>query len=210
MEVLYEDNHILVVYKPKGVLSQADGSDKVNLLDMVKEYIKEKYHKTGNVYVGLVHRLDIFTSGIMVFARTSKAARRLSEDIVNHEFKKKYRATVEGKLENTEYVRITHNLKKNEKERKGYVDPNGQVAVLSYKVIRNYKIKNQEVSDIEVVLETGRFHQIRVQMSAIGHPLYGDRKYGSKNEIDMNAFPLEAYYLSFTHPITKQIMVFER
>ena len=98
---------------------------------------------------------------------------------------------------------------KNELERKSYIDKNGQQAILRYRLLSNYKIGNQDVSDIEIDLKTGRFHQIRCQMASIGHPLYGDRKYGSKNDIDENDFPLEAYYLSFPHPTTKEILEFK-
>ena len=208
MKIYYEDNHIIVVYKEKGILSQADGSDKLDLLNILKDYIKEKYNKPGNVYLGLVHRLDINTSGIMVFAKTSKAAKRLNEAIKNHEFNKKYIATVEGTITNKEYITLKSILKKNEKEHKSYISKEGQEAILEYRLIKNYKINNKDVSDIEINLKTGRFHQIRCQMSSIGHPLYGDFKYGSKNKIDENNFPLEAYYLSFTHPVTKELLEF--
>lgn len=209
MKIFYEDNHIIVAYKPKGVLSQADGSNKPDMLTLLKEYIKDKYNKPGNVYLGLVHRLDTNTSGIMVFARTSKAAARLSEAIKNHELKKKYIATVEGIISNTEYKELESYLLKNELERKSYINKNGQQAILRYRLLSNYKINNIDVSDIEIDLKTGRFHQIRCQMSSIGHPLFGDKKYGSKNNIDENNFPLEAYYLSFPHPTTKEILEFK-
>ncbi|MBQ9899687.1 MAG: RluA family pseudouridine synthase [Acholeplasmatales bacterium] len=209
MKIFYEDNHIIVAYKPKGILSQADGSGKKDMLTLLKEYIKVKYNKPGNVYLGLVHRLDTNTSGIMVFARTSKGASRLSESVRNHELKKKYIATVEGIINNKDYIELESFILKNELERKSYIDKNGQQAILRYRLLSNYKIGNQDVSDIEIDLKTGRFHQIRCQMASIGHPLYGDRKYGSKNNIDENDFPLEAYYLSFPHPTTKEILEFK-
>ena len=209
MKIFYEDNHIIVAYKPKGILSQSDGSGKKDMLTLLKEYIKVKYNKPGNVYLGLVHRLDTNTSGIMVFARTSKGASRLSESVRNHELKKKYIATVEGIINNKDYIELESFILKNELERKSYIDKNGQQAILRYRLLSNYKIGNQDVSDIEIDLKTGRFHQIRCQMASIGHPLYGDRKYGSKNNIDENDFPLEAYYLSFPHPTTKEILEFK-
>ena len=211
MKIFYEDNHIIVAYKPKGILSQADGSGKKDMLTLLKEYIKVKYNKPGNVYLGLVHRLDTNTSGIMVFARTSKGASRLSESVRNHELKKKYIATVEGIINNKDYIELESFILKNELERKSYIDKNGQQAILRYRLLSNYKIGNQDVSDIEIDLKTGRFHQIRCQMASIGHPLYGDRKYGSKNNnlVDENDFPLEAYYLSFPHPTTKEILEFK-
>lgn len=208
MKIYYEDNHIIVVYKPKGVLSQADGSNKSDMLTLLKQYIKVKYNKPNNVYLGLVHRLDINTSGVMVFAKTSKAAARLSDQVKNHILKKRYIATVEGIINNKEYIKIESKILKNEKERKSYINNNGSDAVLEYRVLSNYKINNKDVSDIEINLHTGRFHQIRCQMASIGHPLYGDKKYGSKNLVDENDFPLEAYYLSFIHPTTKEVLEF--
>lgn len=210
LDIIYEDNHIIVVYKPKGILSQADGSCKKDMLTLIKDYIKEKYNKPGNVYLGLVHRLDINTSGIMVFAKTSKAASRLSEAIKNHTFIKKYKATVEGILNNKEYITLENYITKDEKERKSYITQNGQYASLEYKALNTYKIKNTTVTDIDITLHTGRFHQIRCQMSNIGHPLYGDTKYGSKISLNNNDIPLEAYYLSFPHPTTKEILEFKR
>ena len=210
LDIIYEDNHIIVVYKPKGILSQADGSNKEDMLSIIKDYIKEKYNKPGNVYLGLVHRLDINTSGIMVFAKTSKAAARLSESIKNHTFMKKYKATVEGLLDNDNYIKLEDYILKNEKERKAYISAKGQYAYLEYKALKSYKIKNILVTDVDIILHTGRFHQIRCQMSNIGHPLYGDIKYGSVLSINNDSFPLEAYYLSFPHPTTKEILEFKR
>jgi len=209
MKIYYEDNHIIVAYKEKGILSQADGSNKPDMLTILKDYIKEKYNKPGNVYLGLVHRLDTNTSGVMVFARTSKAASRLSEDIKNHNFHKKYIATVEGILDNKDYVLLKSYILKNEQERKSYINKNGQEAILEYRMINNYKIDGKDVSDIDINLKTGRFHQIRCQMASIGHPLYGDKKYGSKAVIKEEDFPLEAYSLSFIHPTTKERMEFK-
>lgn len=203
IEVLYEDNHILVVLKPKGILSQADGTAKKDMLSLLKEYLKEKYHKPGNVYLGLVHRLDLFTSGIMVFAKTSKAASRLFMQVEQHVFQKKYLAIVEGILEGCQT--ITSRIKKNEKEKKSYIDPKGKLAILTYTVLST----SSDKSLLDIHLETGRFHQIRCQLASIGHPLYGDVKYGSSHKISSNDFPLEAYYLSFYHPITKELLTFE-
>ncbi len=203
IKIFYEDNHIIVVYKPKGILSQADGSDKSDMLTIVKNYIKHKYNKPGNVYLGLVHRLDLYTSGIMVFAKTSKAASRLSKQVIEHLFKKKYLAIIEGNID--EYGILKNNIYKNECERKSYVDAKGKEAILEYKLL-DYK---NNCSLIDVDLKTGRFHQIRCQFSYIGHPLYGDIKYGSKNKINSMNFPLEAYYLSFFHPITNEKLEYE-
>lgn len=209
MKILYEDNHIIVCYKEKGILSQGDGSSKPDMLTLLKDYIKVKYNKTGNVFLGLVHRLDINTSGIMVFARTSKAASRLSEQIKNNQFQKKYKATAEGILENKYYIVLENYITKNEHEKKSYITNDGQYSKLEYRVIKSYKINNINVTDLDIILHTGRFHQIRCQLANINHPLYGDKKYGSKNNINPQDFPLDAYYLSFYHPTTKEFLEFE-
>ena len=206
LNILYEDNHIIVCVKEAGILSQEDISGKDDMLTLIKGYIKEKYHKEGNVFLGLVHRLDINTSGVMVFARTSKAAKRLTEAITNDEFHKKYHALVEGTFTNNEEVVVKSYITKDEKQRKSFIDKNGKYSELSYKPIKEYKIGNQTVTLIDVMLKTGRFHQIRCQMASIGHPLYGDKKYGSLNPNDK--YYLCAYSLSFPHPITKEIMTF--
>ncbi len=208
IKIIYEDNHIIVAYKPKGILSQSDGSNKSDMLTILKDYVKNKYNKPGNVYIGLVHRLDINTSGIMVFAKTSKAASRLSDAIKNHNFQKKYLATVEGVLDNKEYKLLENKIKKNEKIRKAYISNDGELAKLEYRALKSYKINDTLVTDVEIILHTGRFHQIRCQMSSIGHPIFGDNKYGSKNIINNDDFPLEAYSLSFIHPTTKEYLEF--
>ena len=208
--IMYEDNHIIVCYKDKGILSQKDSSNKLDMLTMLKAYIKEKYNKPGNVYLGLVHRLDINTSGVMVFAKTSKAASRLSEDIKNHKFEKKYLATIEGHIYTLEYTKLQCKLLKSESEKKAYVDSNGQESILYYKALKNYQINNCDVCDVDIILKTGRFHQIRASFAHINHPLYGDVKYGSKNKVDSLKFPLQAYSLSFFHPITKEWLTFEK
>ena len=208
VQILYEDNHILVCVKPKGVLSQADGSDKPDMLTILKNYIKEKYNKPGNVYLGLVHRLDINTSGVMVFAKTSKAASRLSDAIKMHEFQKRYKAVVEGTFDSLDTITLTHYIYKDEKEKKSYIREGGQKSILEYTPMKSYMIQNTPVTLVEIGLMTGRFHQIRCQMSYIGHPLYGDKKYGSKNTISAMEFPLCAYRISFPHPITKEVLTF--
>ena len=208
IKVYYCDNHVIVAYKEKGILSQPDGSNKLDMLTILKDYIKEKYNKPGNVFLGLVHRLDINTSGVMVFARTSKGAERLSESVSKHLLRKKYIATVEGVLTNKDYIKLVNYIYKDEKEKKSYISNTGKESILEYRALRNYKIDSHDVTDIDVNLLTGRFHQIRCQMANIGHPLYGDKKYGSKYSIDNNSFPLEAYELTFPHPITKEMMTF--
>ena len=206
LNILYEDNHLIVVYKPKGILSQSDSSDRDDLLNMLKAYIKEKYNKPGNVFVGLVHRLDINTDGIMVYAKTSKAAKRLSDQIQNHKFNKKYNTVVEGILTNKDYIKLKDNLVKDEKIKKSFVSKEGKEAILEYKALKNYRIDGFDVTEIDVNLLTGRFHQIRCQMANIGHPLLGDKKYGSAKNPAL--YRLSCYHLSFYHPITNELKEF--
>ena len=208
VEILYEDNHLLVAYKPRGILAQADGKDLPDMLTILKDYLKEKYHKPGNVYLGLVHRLDLNTAGVMVFAKTSKAASRLSLDIKEHRFEKRYLAIVEGKILKDGSIKSF--LQKDERHLRAIISPVGQEANLDYKVIKHGSINNVEVTYVDILLHTGRFHQIRAQFSSIDHPLFGDTKYGSKNIISKDAFPLEAYHLGIYHPITKDWLTFEK
>lgn len=202
LNILYEDNHIIVVVKPSGVLSQEDKTKDFDMLTLLKEYIKVKYNKPGNVFLGLVHRLDRMTSGIMVFARTSKAASRLSEQIRNLEFKKKYYAIVEGVTKSNQI--LEDYLLKDEKLVKSFVTDKekGKYAKLEYNLINIFNNN----SLIDVTLHTGRHHQIRVQMANNGYPLLGDHLYGSNTNEKMH---LHCYYLKFIHPVTKEELVFE-
>ena len=202
INVIYEDNHILVVEKPINVPTQGDITGDTSLLDILKMYIKEKYNKPGNVFLGLVHRLDRPVGGIMVFARTSKAASRLSEQIRNKTFKKTYNAVVIGNIDDSGLLK--DKLLKDEKNNIVKVDDRGKEAILHYKKI-NYK---DNLSLIEIHLETGRPHQIRVQLSHYGFPLYGDNKYNKeakKNEY----IALFARKIEFIHPTTKEKLTFE-
>lgn len=203
LEVLYEDNHVIVAYKPAGILSQADNTGDLDMLTLIKQYIKKKYNKEGNVFLGLVHRLDRMTSGVMVFARTSKAAMRLSEDIKNHQFFKEYLAVCEGEVSQYEPKILVNYLAKDEKNNKSYVSENGKEAILTYQTI---KTKNNK-SLVKISLKTGRHHQIRVQMSNLGHPLYGDIKYGSKYQDNL---ALQAFKLSFYQPVSRELLTFEK
>ena len=201
LNVLYEDNHIIVVEKPINVLSQGDNTGDVSLLDMVKEYVKDKYNKPGNVYIGLIHRLDRPVGGIMVFARTSKAAARLSKQVSEHSFSKKYYAVVSGKMEK-ENDKFIDNLKRLDNGNT-VVSKDGKKSVLSYKVLEYNKSVNASLVDIS--LETGRHHQIRVQFASRGHFLLGDQRYGKQ---DKTQIALYSYELEFVHPVSKEVMKF--
>ena len=204
--VLHEDNHILVVMKPQNVASCPDESGDDNLLDRVKEYVKTKYAKPGNVYVGLVHRLDRPTGGVMVFAKTSKAAGRLSEQMKSGDFEKKYLAVLIG-APHEESGTLTHYLKKNTVNNMVYLCPQGtdgaKIASLDYRILA----KDERLSLADIRLHTGRTHQIRVQMAGISHPVYGDMRYGGEKAVK-GKLALWAYSLSFTHPVTKERMRF--
>ena len=206
LNVLYEDNHIIVVLKPQNVPTQEDESKDLDMLNMVKNYIKVKYDKPGNVYVGLVHRLDRPTGGVMVFAKTSKAAGRLGEQIKNGEMSKRYLAVLDGKPKQ-DGGKLINYLAKNEKTNTVLVVPqlthNAKYAELKYKILDS----NEQHSLVDVDLVTGRSHQIRVQMKHIGCSIYGDAKYGTKSRNGKLA--LWSYYLKFQHPVTKQSMVFK-
>ena len=212
LKVLYEDNHIIVVVKPFNIPSQGDKTGDIDMLTIIKEYIKEKYNKPGDVYLGLVHRLDRPTGGVMVFARTSKAAARLSEQIRKNEFEKKYLAVVNGKIDppNGE---LEDYLFKLQKSNTSYVvRPNkkdAKHALLEYNT-KNYN-KELDLSMVEITLKTGRHHQIRVQFASRGHSLYGDQKYGLKqnSKYGKQQLALWAYSLSFEHPTLKTKLLFE-
>lgn len=202
INVIYEDNHILVVEKPINIPTQEDNTKDKDLLTLLKEYIKEKYNKPGNVYLGLVHRLDRPVGGIMVFAKTSKAASRLSEQVRNKTFKKIYNAVVIGNI--SEKGHLEDYLLKDTKRNIVKVDKNGKLAILNYR-----KLKNKDnYSLVEIDLETGRSHQIRVQMSNHGYPLYGDQKYNKTAKVG-EQIALFAKKIEFVHPTTKEELTFE-
>ncbi|MCI5983877.1 MAG: RluA family pseudouridine synthase [Firmicutes bacterium] len=200
INVLYEDNHIIVVMKPANVPVCEDSSGDLDLLSMVKHYLEEKYNK-NNAFVGLVHRLDRPVGGVMVFAKTSKAASRLSDQIRKGEMKKKYYAVVMGKtLERGIFV---DKLEKDSKKNISFVSDNGKESILEYERIKT----NGEMSLVSIDLKTGRSHQIRVQFSHHGFPLYGDQKYNKKAKMHTQ-IALFAYSLSFLHPTLKKELVF--
>ena len=202
INIIYEDNHILVVEKKPNIPVCEDESKDLDLLTMLKQYIKEKYNKPGNVYLGLVHRLDRPTGGVMVFAKTSKAAARLSKEIQDKKFKKTYYAVVEGKPNKT--GRLEDKLLKDSKTNIVRVDKNGKEAILDYELI-NYK---ENYSLVKIDLKTGRSHQIRVQFSSRNYPLYGDQKYNKNSKVG-GQLALFAKKIEFIHPITLETLTFE-
>lgn len=207
LKVIYEDNHIIVVEKPVNIPSQGDKTGDTDMLTIIKEYIKEKYNKPGNVYLGLIHRLDRPVGGVMVFAKTSKAAARLSEQVREKEFQKSYLVIVDGKMEK-EKGSLEDYLLKNEKTNTSKVvkegTKNSKYANLDYEVLKYDKELNLSV--LKILLHTGRHHQIRVQLSSRGHSIYGDQKYGGRGHGKQIA--LWAYKLQINNPISKEKMEF--
>ena len=207
LEVLFEDNHIIVVKKEPNIPSQADKTEDLDMLTIIKEYLKIKYNKPGNVYLGLVHRLDRPVGGVMVFAKTSKSASRLSDQIREKAFKKKYLAVVDGKFENKAGVMEDY-LYKDERNNMSRVvnkdKKNAKFAKLDYEVLAYNEVKN--LSLVKINLHTGRHHQIRVQLANSGHSIFGDQKYGTRGKNKQIA--LWAYELTIKHPITKEEMTF--
>ena len=205
MQVVYEDNQIIVVIKPHNVPSQADNSNDSDLLSQVKNYVKEKYNKTGEAFIGLVHRLDRPTGGLMVFARTSKAASRLSSQMQSGKFKKLYYCVIEGRVKNNTQ-RLVNYLKKDEKRNIVTIAPQLESGVKKAELVYNCLEKNENHSFLEVQILTGRSHQIRVQLANIGYPIFGDMKYNKKAQ--KGNLALWAGRLEFEHPVTKQMMKF--
>ena len=187
MKILYEDNHIIVVEKMPNIPSQGDKTGDTDMLTLIKKYLKEKYNKPGNVYLGLIHRLDRPVGGVMVFAKTSKAAARLSEQVRNKELKKKYLVIVDGKLEKLKDI-LEDYLLKNERNNLSKVvkegTKNSKFASLDYEVIKYNEETNLSV--LKINLHTGRHHQIRVQLSSRNHSIYGDQKYGTRGRRKTN------------------------
>ncbi len=211
MTVLYEDNHIIAVSKTCHEIVQGDKTGDTPLSEMVKAYIKEKYQKPGEVFLGVTHRLDRPTTGVVLFARTSKALTRLNAMFQSHEqIRKTYWAIVERtengkvKTENGEAIKLEHYLWRNEKQNKSFIVKQGtkdaKRAVLSYRAIA----QSDRCTLLEVNLETGRHHQIRCQLSAIGSPIKGDLKYGAKRSNPDGGIALHARKIEFIHPVSKQ------
>lgn len=206
INIIYEDNHLLVVHKPANMPVCEDNSKDTDLLSKLKEYIKIKYNKPGNVYLGLIHRLDRPVEGIIVFAKTSKAASRLSSQIQNNKFNKTYYAVVENNPKKE--GKFIDYLYKDEKNNTSYITTKnkGKESILEYKLISS----KDNLNLVKINLLTGRHHQIRVQFSSHGYPLYGDHKYNKKFIQDNKTnIALIAKELSFYHPITKELLTFK-
>lgn len=208
LKVIYEDNHIIVVEKPVNVPSQGDKTGDIDMLTIIKAYLKEKYNKPGNVYLGLIHRLDRPVGGVMVFAKTSKAAARLSEQVREKIFRKTYLVIVNGRMKERS-GELKDYLLKNERNNMSRVvkegTKNAKLAILDYEELKYNEETN--LSLLKVNLHTGRHHQIRVQFSSRNHSIYGDQKYGGRGH--GKQICLWAYELSIKHPITKEEMTFK-
>ena len=205
LQVLFEDNHLLIVNKRAGDITQGDKTGDKPLSDVVKEYVKEKYNKPGKVFIGTVHRLDRPTSGIVIFARTSKALERLNKMLRDKVIQKTYWAIVKKKPK-AERDTLTNFLKKDTKKNKSFVYrkeiEGSKKATLHYQVIQ--KLDNYTL--LEIDLETGRHHQIRTQLSHIGSPIKGDLKYGFDRSNKDGSISLHARKINFVHPVTKEII----
>lgn len=204
-QILYEDNHILIINKKVGQLVQGDKTGDKSLLELIKNYIKERDQKPGNVFLGLAHRIDRPTSGLVIYAKTSKALSRLTQMVKNREIKKTYWAIVPKEMIPQSQT-LTHYLKKNEKNNKAIVysqeTEGAKKAVLTYQILKimdNYQL-------LEVDLETGRHHQIRAQLSKIGVPIKGDLKYGAPRSNPDGGISLHARALEFIHPVSQELI----
>jgi 23S rRNA pseudouridine1911/1915/1917 synthase len=207
--ILHQDNHLIAVYKPAGWLSQGDRTGDPNLMDWVKAWLARTYHKPGAVFLGLLHRLDRPVSGVVVFARTSKAASRMSQLFRERRVDKLYRALLEGQVQ-PEQARLVHYIQKGSHD----TDPvrvfagehgDAKAAALRYRTLW----RSDHASLVEVQLESGRKHQIRAQFAHIGHPIVGDRRYGAAQRFDAPGIGLIAVRLNFEHPVAKQALTIE-
>lgn len=207
VKVIYEDNHLLVVEKSVNILSQGDDTNDKDMVNLLKNYVKEKYNKPGNVFIGLVHRLDRPVGGVMVFAKTSKAASRLSEQVRNKSFKKTYRAVIHGTMNKKEDTLKDYLYKNKKTNMVSVVNKNhkeAKNAELDYETLQS---KNN-FSLVQIDLKTGRPHQIRVQFASRKHPLFGDQRYGQDVNKVGQQIALWSYKIEITHPTTKEKMEF--
>ena len=207
MNIIYEDNHLIIINKAPGELSQSDITKDPSLVDDLKVYLKHKYQKKGNVYLGLVNRLDRPTSGLLIFSKTSKSLIRMNKIQKLRKIKKTYYAVTEKRPKN-ESDQLVNYLKKNQSKNKSFVvnenDPKAKKAILKYRLIK--KLKNYFL--LEVILETGRHHQIRCQLSNIGCPIKGDVKYGAKRPNKDRSISLHSKKIEFTHPVSNKELTF--
>lgn len=203
MEPIYEDNHLIIVNKKAGEIVQGDRTGDKPLSELVKEYIKKKYNKPGNVFCGVVHRIDRPVEGLVIFAKTSKALERLNKMLRDGEIHKTYWAMIEGKPTNKESI-LKNYLKSDGKINKTFVsdknDDDAKLSILNYRTIA----EGERYSILEISLLTGRKHQIRCQLSAIGHPIKGDLKYGAKRSNPNGRISLQAHRIQFIHPVSKK------
>lgn len=207
VKVIYEDNHLLVVEKPVNILSQGDNTNDNDMVNLLKKYLKEKYNKPGNVFVGLVHRLDRPVGGCMIFAKTSKAASRLSEQVRNKSFKKTYRAVIHGNMDKRSDNLLDYLYKNKKTNMVSVVSKNTKEAKdarLSYETLDSKK----GFSLVQIDLQTGRPHQIRVQFASRKHPLFGDQRYGQHLNKVGQQIALWSYKIEIQHPTTKENLEF--
>ena len=203
LDILFEDNHLIIINKKPGDIVQKDKTNDISLLEIVKEYLKRKYNKPGNVYLGLIHRIDRPTSGLVMFAKTSKALSRMNNMLKGKMIVKTYWAITKNKPEKKS-SQLVHWLKKNEKKNKSThfsrETKNAKKAILDYTIIK--KLENYFL--LEIIMGSGRHHQIRCQLQAIGCPIKGDLKYGAKRSNSDGSIDLHAKHLKFIHPVTKK------
>lgn len=203
LDILFEDNHLIIINKKPGDIVQKDKTNDISLLEIVKEYLKRKYNKPGNVYLGLIHRIDRPTSGLVMFAKTSKALSRMNNMLKGKMIVKTYWAITKNKPEKKS-SQLVHWLKKNEKKNKSThfsrETKNAKKAILDYRIIK--ELENYFL--LEILMGSGRHHQIRCQLQAIGCPIKGDLKYGAKRSNSDGSIDLHAKHLKFIHPVTKK------
>lgn len=203
LDILFEDNHLIIINKKPGDIVQKDKTNDISLLEIVKEYLKRKYNKPGNVYLGLIHRIDRPTSGLVMFAKTSKALSRMNNMLKGKMIVKTYWAITKNKPEKKS-SQLVHWLKKNEKKNKSThfsrETKNAKKAILDYTIIK--ELENYFL--LEILMGSGRHHQIRCQLQAIGCPIKGDLKYGAKRSNSDGSIDLHAKHLKFIHPVTKK------
>jgi len=213
LNIVYEDNHIIVVVKPPNVLSQQDYTNDLDMMTIIKEYLKEKYNKPNEAFLGMVHRLDRRVSGLMVYAKTSKAASRISANIRDHRFKKEYMAIVKG-ITPSDGILKNHILKTITQKGQVAEIVNSDVtdskeAILEYHTVKTFKLDDFDYSILKINLITGRYNQIRVQLSHFNHPIINDYKYGYLGKNYDDELGLSCTKLSFDHPTKKDTIEFE-